>query len=261
MNRRTQEPITALSHGWFRREVLTVAPDLLGKLLVRRLAGGELLVGRIVETEAYREDDPASHSHRGRTARTAAMFEDGGAAYVYLIYGMHHCFNVVVDREGVGSAVLVRAVEPLYGLDSMRRYRYGGGGAGGAGGDGGDGGGGAGAGGDCGGGAGGGAGGRNAEAGALTAAQRAALTNGPGKLARSFAITTAAHNGVALYRGVGGSDLTIAERVETADGIELTATSPRRAAQSPRIGIRAAAELPWRFTDPDSYALSRPAGG
>lgn len=103
-------------------ETGALARALVGALLVRE-RGGETLVGRIVETEAYVSDDPASHAFRGMTARNRAMFGPALHAYVYFIYGTNWCLNVTSEREGVGAAALIRACEPLRGLETMRRLR------------------------------------------------------------------------------------------------------------------------------------------
>jgi DNA-3-methyladenine glycosylase len=104
-------PNTRLTRSYFHRPTLTVARSLIGKYLVRSI-NGSLLAGRIVEVEAYiGQGDKACHASKGRTPRTDVMFGPGGLAYVYLIYGMHHCLNVVTEREDVPAAVLIRAVE------------------------------------------------------------------------------------------------------------------------------------------------------
>jgi len=179
----------ALSRRFHARPSPVVARELLGRLLVRRV-GRELLVARIVETEAYQQDDPASHSFAGRTARNEVMFGPAGFLYVYFTYGMHHCMNVVTGRTGEGSAVLLRAAEPLAGLDSMAERR-----------------------------------GVNAPR---------LLCSGPARLAQAFAVARSL-NGADL---VGGGALWVSAGRRVPDRVVCT---------GPRVGIRRAAGLPWRF--------------
>jgi len=118
-----------LPRGFYTRpDVVEVARDLLGRLLVVPARGGRRVSGIIVETEAYRgPEDRASHAHGGRrTLRTETMYARGGTAYVYFVYGMYHQFNVVTGVADVPHAVLVRALEPVEGLALMRRRRGGG---------------------------------------------------------------------------------------------------------------------------------------
>lgn len=104
---------------YLRDDVVTLARELLGKVLVTAF-NGEVTSGRIVETEAYAgELDKASHASKGRTSRTEVMFGTGGRAYVYLCYGIHQMFNIITAKEGVPHAILVRAVEPIDGEEIM----------------------------------------------------------------------------------------------------------------------------------------------
>lgn len=103
-------------------DAVEVAKELLGCHIVREVDGQELIC-KIVETEAYHQSDAASHSYQGQTPRTEVMFGPPGHSYVYFTYGMHHCMNVVTGPEGEGSAVLIRAVEPVKGIEQMRQNR------------------------------------------------------------------------------------------------------------------------------------------
>ncbi len=120
-----QLPNKKLGKSFYQRELLKVAPDLLGKILVKT-DKKNVLAGRIVEVEAYHGDvDEAAHSYGRMTKRTEIMFEEGGYLYVYFTYGAHHCCNVVTGRKGQGTAVLIRAVEPHTGIDMMIKNRFG----------------------------------------------------------------------------------------------------------------------------------------
>ena len=112
-----------LPGSFYLKPTLDVARNLIGKILVRRYRGSHL-AGIIVEVEAYHGfDDMASHAYGRRTGRNAIMYSQGGIAYVYFIYGMYHCLNVVTEREGYPAAVLIRALEPVAGIPAMQRLR------------------------------------------------------------------------------------------------------------------------------------------
>lgn len=154
-----------LGREFYSRGTLAVAKDLMGKYLVRTLPG-ETLVCRIAETEAYTgAGDKACHSYGyRRTARNGVMFGPPGHAYVYFVYGMHDCLNFVTEAEGEPCAVLIRALEPILGADSMSLRRYG------------------------------------VSYDELNAYRRKNLLNGPGKLCRALDITRAL-NGADLTEG------------------------------------------------------------
>jgi len=116
-------PFEPLDRAELAGAAADVARNLLGTVVVRDDGAG-LRVGRIVETEAYGgPEDRASHARAGRTSRTSIMFGPAGRAYVYLVYGLHHCLNVVCGADGEAAAVLVRAVQPIAGIERMRRAR------------------------------------------------------------------------------------------------------------------------------------------
>jgi len=198
-----------LGHSFYDRDAVSVARDLLGCVLVRVMPEG-VAAGRISETEAYSQDDPASHSYGGKRTRNAPMFGPPGHAYIYFIYGAHYCLNAVTGAEGVGGAVLIRALEPLAGVEPMQVRR----------------------------------GLTDTETAARTeaAAERMRirrlqqLCGGPGRLCQAFALDLT-YSGVDLTLG---SPLWIASPREPADPDAIMAT--------PRIGISRAQDCLWRFT-------------
>lgn len=114
-----------LTRKFFIRPVLVVAKDLLGKVLIKK-DGNRVLAARIIEVEAYDgKVDKASHSFNGKTKRNEVMFNEGGYFYVYFTYGAHFCCNVVTGKRNNGEAVLIRAVEPLLGINKMVENRFG----------------------------------------------------------------------------------------------------------------------------------------
>lgn len=201
------------------------APLLLGCTLTRTITlNGEKhkLVARIVETEAYDQDDPASHAFGGLSERNAAMFGPAGHLYVYVSYGMHHCCNVVCGPEGFGSGCLVRAVEPLEGVEVMRELREAGR-----------------------------AGKAHTERASKEQAERARkhplklrdLTNGPGKVCAALGIDKE------LY----GHDLTVEPLV-----LDFASLLPGETmGSSPRVGISKNIDAPKRFFIEGNAFVSR----
>jgi len=189
-----------LPRAFYRRDPRVVAPELLNKVLVA--ADGRR--ARIVETEAYcGAFDAAAHTYRGRTARNAVMFGQPGLLYVYFTYGMHWCCNAVCGEEGEGVAVLLRAAEPLAGLEPMRAAR--------------------------------------------PAAKRDRdLCSGPARLCQAFGIDRR-QDGIDLVTGAGGFGI-------VDDGV----APPPDPVVGPRIGIRHAADEPWRWHVRGNPNVSRP---
>lgn len=139
-----------LNRSFYKRDVLTVAHELLGKILIKA-DGPEILAGKIVEVEAYDGSvDEAAHTFQGKTKRNEIMFGNGGYFYVYFTYGAHFCCNIVTGTEGHGTAVLIRGVEPVEGVERMSFNRFG----------------------------------KNL----LNEAEKHKLTNGPGKVCQAFGI-------------------------------------------------------------------------
>ncbi len=113
----------SLSLNFFQHDTITIAKSLIGIILVHESKEG-VTAGRIVETEAYlSNNDPACHAARGKNKKNEAMFDKAGTGYVYLIYGTNYCFNVVTEKAGVGEAVLIRALEPIKGIELMQKRR------------------------------------------------------------------------------------------------------------------------------------------
>lgn len=181
--------MTPLQREFFRRDPDLVAPELVGKLVVSTV-DGDRVVARITETEAYRDDDPASHTHRGPTTRNAVMFGDPGHLYVYLSYGMHHCANAVSHVDGRSGGVLMRAASIVDGLGTARERR-----------------------------------------GHPRSDHQ--LGRGPGCLAQALGLTLA-NGGTDLCTGPGPVQV-------FSDGARP------HVSRGPRVGVRLAADVPWRF--------------
>jgi DNA-3-methyladenine glycosylase len=112
-----------LPRNFYLKDTLTVSKNLLGKIIVK-IYRNKTLAAKIVETEAYiGEHDPACHAYQKLTKRSSTLYEIGGIVYVYFIYGNYYCFNIVTEKIGIGCAVLIRAVEPVLGIELMKKYR------------------------------------------------------------------------------------------------------------------------------------------
>ncbi len=218
----TENNYAPLPISFYQRSAIEVAPDLLDCLLIRQL-GDKLLIGRISETEAYLQDDPASHSFNGETKRNAVMFGVAGRAYVYFTYGMHHCLNVTTGKKGAGEAVLIRSLEAIQGLEQMgsnRRLE-------------------------------------GVNYSVSTSSQgffkrislSHSLCGGPAKICQAFAIDLSCN----------GDDLTLPGKIWIAqpDPEISNSESPAKTVESPRIGIRKATDRLLRYTRQNELFASR----
>lgn len=198
-----------------------VAQILLGCFIVRVESDGSHTGGRIVETEAYLADDPASHSYRGETPRNRSMFGAPGYWYVYRSYGIHHCLNLVTAPEGVGEAVLIRSIEPLWGLPRMETRR------------------------------------RLRDTVTTRTKRRYDLSNGPGKLAEALAIDIDDDGTPAMSPGA--SLVLLLDTPPHVVGDSL-GRHPFRwdIIATPRIGISRATDKLYRFTILDNRWVGRP---
>lgn len=178
--------MTVLKRDFYNRDTLEVAKDLLGHRLCRKI-NGQILSGIIVETEAYTQNDPACHAFKGKTPRALTLFKQPGLSYVYFIYGMYHCFNVITEPEKTAGAVLIRALEPIGSVIN---------------------------------------------------------TNGPGKLCRELQIT----------KELNEIDLTCDSLLWIEEGIKVP---KNKIHTTTRIGIKQAADYPWRFYIKENKFVSK----
>ena len=232
-----------LPRAFYNRDPLTVARELLGKLLISLTVEGALqaeggphppssgecgesksgpptlLAGRIVETEAYLgTDDPGAHAYRGRTARNAVLFGPPGHAYVYFIYGNHYCLNVSCQPEGEAGCVLLRALEPVCGIEGMAALR-------------------------------------GLPLGASAPprlAELRRLTSGPGRLSQALGITRPRHNGCDLCSRKGGlyiaeEDAELASWISDVAGMAASLLATPRIVTTPRINVTRAPHHEYRF--------------
>lgn len=107
-----------LTQDFYNQNTLTVAKELLGCIFIKTNKNGLLQIGKIVETEAYTQDDPSCHAYKGKTKRSITLFKEPGITYVYFTYGMHHCINLVTEPCGTAGAVLIRAIEPIQNIEN-----------------------------------------------------------------------------------------------------------------------------------------------